>query len=245
MQLSNLPPDLFTYNILIDGYCKNGCVLEAVELFHTLINRNIQPDITTFNCLINGLCKTGRLNIAWEMFNRLHSNGFVPDVITYTIIMHGFCKEGKLEIASKCFSDMEQNGVAPDLLTFNTLMSGFLQNNETLKVVELLHKMKERNVKPDASIGSIILDLLGKHEDYREENTDKDARKVVDGFAPKATDQNDAIEKWNLYFFGEMNPLDEVCSKKLVVADAKLNLDDDAAFLVEGNLSCDPSQEGP
>ncbi|XP_044510672.1 pentatricopeptide repeat-containing protein At1g62930, chloroplastic-like [Mangifera indica] len=149
MQLSNVLPNLITYHILVDGYCKNGCVLEAVELFYTLINRNIQPNITTFNCLINGLCKTGRLNIAWEMFN-------------------GFCKEGKLEMASKCFSDMEQNGVAPNLVTFNTLMSGFLQNNETLKVVELLHKMKERNVKPDASVGSIMLDLLGKHEDYRE-----------------------------------------------------------------------------
>lgn len=115
---------------------------------------------------------------------------------------------------------------------------------------------------------------------FSKENTDEDARKVVDGLAPKATDQNDAIEKWyeheclicvllvllviyihkyslyicsflpinvsgNLYFFGEMNPLDEVSSKKLVVADAKLNFDDDAAFLVEGNLSCDPSLEGP
>ncbi|XP_044512143.1 succinate--CoA ligase [ADP-forming] subunit beta, mitochondrial-like [Mangifera indica] len=114
----------------------------------------------------------------------------------------------------------------------------------------------------------------------KEENTDEDACKVVDGLAPKATDQNDAVEKWydleclicvllvllviymhkyslyicsflpinvgrNLYFFGKMNPLDEVSSKKLVVADAKLNFDDGAAFLVEGNLSCDPSLEGP
>ncbi|XP_044510674.1 pentatricopeptide repeat-containing protein At1g63080, mitochondrial-like isoform X2 [Mangifera indica] len=143
MTSEGVRPNVFAYNTLLSGLFRNGNVRHAKMLF-------------------------GRLNIAWEMFNRLHSNGFVPDVITYNIIMHGFCKEGKLEMASKCFSDMEQNGVAPDLVTFNTLMSGFLQNNETLKVVELLHKMKERNVKPDASIGSIILDLLGKHEDYRE-----------------------------------------------------------------------------
>ncbi|XP_044510675.1 putative pentatricopeptide repeat-containing protein At5g59900 isoform X3 [Mangifera indica] len=124
-----------------------------------MTSEGVRPNVFAYNTLLSGLFRNGnvrhakmlfgRLNIAWEMFN-------------------GFCKEGKLEMASKCFSDMEQNGVAPDLVTFNTLMSGFLQNNETLKVVELLHKMKERNVKPDASIGSIILDLLGKHEDYRE-----------------------------------------------------------------------------
>lgn len=36
MKLYNVEPDLSTYNILIDGLCKNNCVQEAVELFHML-----------------------------------------------------------------------------------------------------------------------------------------------------------------------------------------------------------------
>ncbi|XP_031250166.1 putative pentatricopeptide repeat-containing protein At1g12700, mitochondrial [Pistacia vera] len=37
MQLNDAFPDSSTYNILIDGLCKNRCVLEALEMFSTLV----------------------------------------------------------------------------------------------------------------------------------------------------------------------------------------------------------------
>ena len=44
------------------------------------------------------------------------------------------------------------------------LIHGCIRINEPSKVIELLHKMKEKNVMPDASIVSIVVDLLAKNE---------------------------------------------------------------------------------
>ncbi|KAK3185082.1 hypothetical protein Dsin_032368 [Dipteronia sinensis] len=55
---------------------------------------------------------------------------------------------------------MEEKGFMPDVVTFDILMRGLIQNKEKSKVVELIHKMAKRNVILDASIVSIVIDLL-------------------------------------------------------------------------------------
>lgn len=59
MKLYNVAPDLSTYNILIDGLCKNNCVPEAVELFHTLEMNKFEFGIEIFNCLMMDYVKQG------------------------------------------------------------------------------------------------------------------------------------------------------------------------------------------
>ena len=54
MQHDNVLPDPCTYHILIDGLCKNGCVLEAVDLFHNLKNCKFDLSVEIVSCLING-----------------------------------------------------------------------------------------------------------------------------------------------------------------------------------------------
>ncbi|GAY61272.1 hypothetical protein CUMW_208650 [Citrus unshiu] len=79
-------------------------------------------------------------------------------------MIHGLCNDGQMDKAHDLFLDMEAKGVEPNFLIFNTLMLGFIRNNETSKVIELLHRIDKRNVMPDASILSIVVDLLVKNE---------------------------------------------------------------------------------
>ncbi|KAH9696345.1 pentatricopeptide repeat-containing protein [Citrus sinensis] len=164
MQLNGVVPDSITYATLVDGLCKNGFVLEAVELFHTLKNLKCELNIGAYNCLIDGLCKSGQLEVAWELFQRLPHEGLMPNVVTYNIMIHGLCNGGQMDKAYDLLLDMDAKGVAPNSVIFNTLMVGFIRNNGTSKVIELLHKMKEKKVMPDASVVSIVVDLLVKNE---------------------------------------------------------------------------------
>lgn len=51
-------PDVATHhNSLIDELCKNGHALEAIKLFHSIINV-FEYGIVTNYCLIDELCKT-------------------------------------------------------------------------------------------------------------------------------------------------------------------------------------------
>ncbi|TXG47706.1 hypothetical protein EZV62_027000 [Acer yangbiense] len=168
MRHKNFMPDEYTYNIPIDGLCKNGCITKAIEILHTLKKGKFNLTIESYNCLLDGLCKTWRLELAWMHFHKLSQEGLEPNVITYTIMINGLCKYGKPEEANGLSSNMEDMGCAPNVFTYNTLMWGFLQNSRTTKVVELLQKMAEGNLMPDACTTSIVMNLLVKHEKYRE-----------------------------------------------------------------------------
>ncbi|KAK1567696.1 hypothetical protein Q3G72_015331 [Acer saccharum] len=55
MQSVNVTPNSSIFTTFINGLCRNDCVLDALELFHTLENRKFQFTIEIFNCLIDGL----------------------------------------------------------------------------------------------------------------------------------------------------------------------------------------------
>ena len=88
----------------------------------------------------------------------------MADAVTYNIMIHGHCDDGRMDKAHDLFIEMEENAVAPNVITFGTFIHGFSQINEPSKVIELLHKMKEKKVMPDASIVSMVVDLLVKNE---------------------------------------------------------------------------------
>ncbi|KAK1568769.1 hypothetical protein Q3G72_028441 [Acer saccharum] len=196
MQHDNVLPDPCTYNILIDGLCKNGCVLEAVDLFHNLKNCKFDLSIEIASCLINGPCKTKKLEIAWKFYQGLPHFGLLSNVLTYNIMINGFCREGHLEKANDLLLEMEEKGYARNVITYNLLMCDLFQNDEPRTVVELFHKMAERNLKPDTSTTSIVVDLLIKDEKYCE-NLDllpsfsvQDEREKVDMMNPDKSSNN-------------------------------------------------------
>ena len=47
--------DVFSYNILINGYCKSKKIDEAKRLFHEMSNKGIIPNVVAYNTLIDGL----------------------------------------------------------------------------------------------------------------------------------------------------------------------------------------------
>ena len=88
----------------------------------------------------------------------------MADAVTYNIMIHGHCDDGRMDKAHDLFLEMEENAMAPNVITFGTLIHGLSQINEPSKVIDLLHKMREKKVIPDASIVSIVVDLLVKNE---------------------------------------------------------------------------------
>lgn len=49
-----IDPDVFTCNALIDGYCLQGRIHEAKQVFDSMVQRGVQPDTTSYTILING-----------------------------------------------------------------------------------------------------------------------------------------------------------------------------------------------
>ena len=52
-----IKPSVVTYNTLLDSFCKEGEVRQAVDLLFKMQRRGCDPNDVTYNVLINGLSK--------------------------------------------------------------------------------------------------------------------------------------------------------------------------------------------
>ncbi|XLU58242.1 hypothetical protein S245_052890, partial [Arachis hypogaea] len=74
-----IDPNIFTYNILIDGLCKSGRLIDAKEIFQDLSVKGYRPNVRTYNIMINGLCKEGLFEEALALLSKMEGNGCLPD----------------------------------------------------------------------------------------------------------------------------------------------------------------------
>ncbi|XP_022862868.1 putative pentatricopeptide repeat-containing protein At1g12700, mitochondrial [Olea europaea var. sylvestris] len=86
-------PNSASYDVLLNGFVINNCLMDAMEIIHTLERSGVNLGIETYNCVLDGLCKAGELDLACELFGKLS----YKDVITYNIMIHCFSKHGNME----------------------------------------------------------------------------------------------------------------------------------------------------
>jgi len=68
--------DVYSYDISINGLCKNKKVDEAMNIFQGMHRKNIICDTITYNSLIDVLCKTsGMSSYVWDLINEMYDKG--------------------------------------------------------------------------------------------------------------------------------------------------------------------------
>ncbi|KAK4385227.1 Pentatricopeptide repeat-containing protein, chloroplastic [Sesamum angolense] len=131
-------PDLYTFNILIRGFCVNSMVDEAFRMFKEMERFECEPDLITYNTIVDGLCRAGKVNVARNVVNGMRKKSLRPNVVSYTTLIRGFCAKQEIDGAMDVFREMENL-------------------DEALKVFE---KMKEMNVKQDSATYSMLIRTL-------------------------------------------------------------------------------------
>ncbi|PWA33919.1 tetratricopeptide-like helical domain-containing protein [Artemisia annua] len=123
MRQMGLFPDIFTNNIIINGYCKQGRMKSAIDTFMDMHNFGLVPDVVTYNTLISGYCKGFDMvnadNLVYEMYN----SGWDPDVTTYNIRIHGFSGSRRMNRAVLVFNELLSSGIVPNTTTYNTMLN--------------------------------------------------------------------------------------------------------------------------
>uniref|UniRef100_M4DXE8 Pentacotripeptide-repeat region of PRORP domain-containing protein n=1 Tax=Brassica campestris TaxID=3711 RepID=M4DXE8_BRACM len=136
----NAPPDIRTYNVLVDGLCYNGKVEKALMIFEYMQKREMDVSIVTvanrehynqetklktvmtcshhlaltYTIVIQGMCKVGKVEDDFDLFCSLFSKGMKPNVVTYTTMITGFCRRGLIHEADALFRKMKEDGFLPN-----------------------------------------------------------------------------------------------------------------------------------
>ncbi|KAH9624762.1 hypothetical protein KSS87_003532 [Heliosperma pusillum] len=149
-----IPPDTFTYTILISSICKysmqTGCrkatrrrMWEANHLFRLMIFKGIAPDIVTYNALIDACCKTNRIERALELFEDMNQRGCTPTRVTYDSLIRYYCVVNEIESAIKMLRRMqEMNHGTPSTSSYTPIIHALCEVGNVVEalgfVVELL-----------------------------------------------------------------------------------------------------------
>ncbi|KAI5665690.1 hypothetical protein M9H77_15543 [Catharanthus roseus] len=161
-----------SWNALIAGYLKSQQPLEALQVFHQMVQENQIPDLIT---LANGLLSCAYLEDLARgkcIHSHIIRNSVQLDLVATTALIDMYSKCNRLSLAKEVFDKMDRK----DTGSFNVMIAGYLENGFACQVVEEFQKMIRTGLRPNVST---ILNLLSALSNF------KDTRQVksVHGFA--------------------------------------------------------------
>ncbi|KAJ3702326.1 hypothetical protein LUZ61_006031 [Rhynchospora tenuis] len=152
--------DACSYNIIIDGLCKNGKLREAKELFDEMPKRGIEATVVSFTTVIHWFLKSGDAASAMEMFSEMCKREISPNNVTYSSLIDGLCKEGQSIMAYDLLNRMIKERISPNGITYRSLICGLCKEERLNEAMEVFDRMRLHGKMPDADLfGKIITGL--------------------------------------------------------------------------------------
>ncbi|KAA3469433.1 pentatricopeptide repeat-containing protein chloroplastic-like [Gossypium australe] len=138
-------PDVYTFNILIKGFCMNSMVDEGFRFFKEMERFKCDPDVVTYNTIVDGLCRVGKVGIAHNVVKGMSTKSLDlnPNVVTYTTLVRGYCMKQDIDEALAVFQEMICRGLKPNKITYNTLIKGLSEVHKYDKIKGILEGMGE------------------------------------------------------------------------------------------------------
>ncbi|KAH6817793.1 Tetratricopeptide repeat superfamily protein [Perilla frutescens var. frutescens] len=169
--------DIFSWNVLIGGYAKNGFLEEAIELYGRMLwlgGVGVRPDVYTFPCVLRACGGLGN----WEWGREIHGHvlrfGFQADIDVVNALITMYVKCGDLWNARMVFDKMDRR----DRISWNAMIAGYFENGECLEGLHLFFSMRECCFHPDLMTMTSVISAC---EVFGDENLGK----AVHGYVAK------------------------------------------------------------
>lgn len=159
--------DLFSWNVMVGGYAKNGFFDEALDLYHRMLWVGVRPDVYTFPCVLRTCGGIPDLARGREIHVHLIRFGFVSEVDVLNALITMYMKCGDFMSARLVFDGMPRR----DRISWNAMISGFFENGECLEGLRLFLRMLECSFDPDLMTMTSVIsacELLGDEQLGRE-----------------------------------------------------------------------------
>ncbi|KEH35571.1 pentatricopeptide (PPR) repeat protein [Medicago truncatula] len=161
MLKSNVEPNFYTYNMLIDGICKRGEVKGAQELLDEMKRVGFPPsDMISCNVVLNGFCKTGRLKEALSFVWLIKKDGFSLNRNSYTSLINGFFKARRYREARVWYTKMFEEGIVPDVVLYAIMIRGLSEEGRVGEAGKMLEEMNQIGLTHDAYCYNVVIQGL-------------------------------------------------------------------------------------
>ncbi|KAK9146514.1 hypothetical protein Sjap_006417 [Stephania japonica] len=170
--------DVVSFNIMISWYSKEGYSLEAIAMFHKMVDTGLQSDDFTMVGLLMSCGRLGDTHLgksihAWIERRKLGSSSWNSILFNALLDMYAKCED--MQSAIRIFNMCKEK----DIVTWNTIVAGYARIGELKAAHGLFDKMSCRDL---VSWNSLIAGYAQNQNLLASRNLFKDM--IADGFEP-------------------------------------------------------------
>ncbi|KAF6170588.1 hypothetical protein GIB67_021460 [Kingdonia uniflora] len=115
--------DLGSFKIMVDEYCRQGRLMDAINVFRIMGEKRCKPDTSSFNNLIKQLCGSEMLPEAEELYKEMGDKWpYKPDEYTYILLVESCSGINRADDAHRYFTKMVESGMKPNLTAFEKVI---------------------------------------------------------------------------------------------------------------------------
>ncbi|XP_023637576.1 pentatricopeptide repeat-containing protein At5g21222 isoform X3 [Capsella rubella] len=154
---NKVKPNVRTCGTIVNGYCEEGKMEEALRFFYRLKELGVHPNLFVFNSLIKGFLDINDMDGVGEVVDLMEELGVKPDVVTFSTLMNAWSSVGDMKRCEEIYRDMLEGGIDPDIHAFSILAKGYARAGEPEKAEQILNQMRKFGVRPNVVIYTQII----------------------------------------------------------------------------------------
>ncbi|GMH22576.1 hypothetical protein Nepgr_024419 [Nepenthes gracilis] len=138
--------NVVSWNAMIAGYSQNNRPIEAIELFHDMVEAGLVPTEATLVSVLSSCAQSGCLDLGrWMHHYYIYQKRVKFSLVLTNAFIDMYAKCGSIDMAEKLFDEMPER----DLVSWNSMIVGFADHGHANKALILFEKMKDLGIKPD------------------------------------------------------------------------------------------------
>eukprot|EP01018_Ginkgo_biloba_P020813 Gb_00194 [translate_table: standard] len=118
MQEKGIPPDKFTFPLVLKACAGISALQEGKEIHDHIVRSGFEPDVSVGNALISFYAKCGRIESARQLFYKMSQR----DVVSWNAMIVGCVQNGHANEALKLFKEMHLANMTPDSVTMVSML---------------------------------------------------------------------------------------------------------------------------
>ena len=195
LQSINVLPEEHHFAAIIEAFCINGQVREAILVLDLMASSRIQSSLGTAEPIGERIQHhVGEMDAAWKQIEELHKEGRRLHISLHQTIIMAAVARGDLKRALAFCRDLPRLDYTPNLAIFNELLKGCVAAADRQLGDSLLAGMKKAKVKVDQETQETFIRLCLTQEVYEDAFFYLEEMKSA-GYKPSAALYVSLIEK--------------------------------------------------
>ncbi|XP_074560910.1 pentatricopeptide repeat-containing protein At1g76280-like [Curcuma longa] len=152
MRLCSFPPNVGTYNMMIECCSILNSFQSACAILSLMIRDGFCPQIVTFTALIKVLLANEDFEGALSVMDQFRSEGIQPDIQFFNTILQQAFLKGRIDVIEIIIETMHREKISPDPSSLWYTFTAYVENEFHSTAMEALQVLSMRMISEEAEI---------------------------------------------------------------------------------------------